>query len=477
MKKIKYFAFSILCLMFMTMNVYAASFSVKVTSTTMTLGNSVTVTGTFSSKKPIFFTEGTLKCSGAGVNVSKSLSFDNTSNDVYSKSFTVKVKPTTTGTVTCTTTSTKVIDATSDNWQNIDKKTINITVNPKPVVAPKVESSNNYLSSLTIDKYSLDKKFDKEVLEYTTTLEPGIEKIKINAQLADSTATVTGTGEKKVTTGLNTFEIIVTAENGSKKTYTLKVTVKDYDPIIVTVNNQEYTVIRKLKDLPQISDYFESTTVKINDDEVAAYYNETLNYTLVGLKDHDGVTNYYIKNNDTYTLYKEYTFNGITLNPTNKEVTGEVKKSSFNYANDKINAYQNVKLDIIKNTYALDNNDITGNQFYLFYALNLDTGKEELYQYDALEKTVQRFNAELLALYKERSDTYYEIILYSILALGILVIIFSIIILKLGRKNKKLKKKMKKMTLVMSETPTPVKKVTKPTKSKKGKKQHVKENE
>ena len=84
------------------------------------------MTGTFSSKKPIFFTEGTIKCSGAGVNVSQSLSFDNTSNDVYSKSFSVKVKPTTTGTVTCTTTSTKVIDATSDNWQNIDKKTINI---------------------------------------------------------------------------------------------------------------------------------------------------------------------------------------------------------------------------------------------------------------------------------------------------------------------------------------------------------------
>ena len=131
----------------------------------------------------------------------------------------------------------------------------------------------------------------------------------------------------------------------------------------------------------------------------------------------------------------------MTLKPTYKEVTGEVKKTTFNYANDTIDAYQNIKLDIIKNTYALDNNDITGNQFYLFYALNLDTGKEELYQYDAKEKTVQRFNAELLAMYKERSDTYYEIILYSILGLGVLVILFSIITLKLGSNNKKLKRK------------------------------------
>lgn len=477
MKKIKYFIFSILCVMFMTTSVYAASFSVKVTSTSMTLGNSVTVTGTFSSKKPIFFTEGTLKCSGAGVSESKSLSFDNTSNDVYSKSFSLKIKPTATGTVTCTTSGTKVIDATSDNWQSIGNKTIKITVNPKPVETPKVKSSNNYLTSLTLDKYSLDKKFDKEVLEYSVTLEPGIEKIKINAQLADSNASVSGTGEKKVTTGLNTFDIIVTAENGSKKTYTLKVTVKDYDPIIVVVDNEEYTVVRKLKDLPQISDYFEETTVVLGDDEVAGYHNETLGYTLVGLKNKDGLVNYYLKDGNNYALYKEYTFNGITLKPTNKEVVGEVKKTSFEYANDKINAYQNVKLDIIKNTYALDNNDITGNQFYLFYALNLDTGKEELYQYDAKEKTIQRFNLELLNMYKERSDTYYEIILYSILGLGIIIIIFSIITIKMGHTNKKLKKKIKKISLVTTETEQQIKKVKKQNKSKKGKKQHVKEDE
>ena len=114
------------------------------------------------------------------------------------------------------------------------------------------------------------------------------------------------------------------------------------------MNFKNFKIVRKLKDLPQISEYFESTTVKINDEEVAGYYNEKLNYTLVGLKDSEGVVNYYIKNNDTYKLYKEYTFNGITLNPTAKKVTGEVKKSSFTYADDKIPAYQNVKLDIIK---------------------------------------------------------------------------------------------------------------------------------
>ncbi len=437
MRKIKYFIFTLFCVMSMMTSVYAASLSTKVTSTTVTVGNSVTVTLTFSSKKPIFFIEGTLKCSGAGVSGSLPLTYDNTSNDVYSKSFTYKVKPTKTGKVTCTTSGTKMIDASSSNWQSIDGKTINITVNEKVVVPPKVYSSNNYLSSLSISNEDLDKKFDKEVLEYSATLEPDTEKIKINAQLADSSASVSGTGEKSVSTGLNTFEVVVTAENGSKKTYVLKVTVKEHDPIIVTVDGKKYTVVRKQKDLPEISEYFEENELTILDNKVAGYYNKKLDYQLVGLKNDDGVVRYYLYNDDSYKLYQEYTFNGMVLNLTEKEVEGAVKPKNFEYNDSLIKAYQNIKLDIVKNTYALDNNEIAGNQYYLFYAINLDTGKEELYQYDKKEDTVQRYNEDLVEMYKEQADTYYLLLLCSILLLGVVIIIFTIIIIVITKKKKK----------------------------------------
>ena len=94
-------------------------------------------------------------------------------------------------------------------------------------------------------------------------------------------------------------------------------------------------------------------------------------------------------------------------------------------------------MDLIKNTYALDNNDITGNQFYLFYAKNIETGKVYLYQYDALEKTVQRYNTEILDIYKNQSNKYYTIILGTILLLGIVIITFSIIIINNNKKSKK----------------------------------------
>ena len=75
-------------------------------------------------------------------------------------------------------------------------------------------------------------------------------------------------------------------------------------------------------------------------------------------------------------------FNGIVLRILDKEIASGYKKTNFAYNDSKIDAYQEVKLDIVKNTYALTDNEITGNNFYLFYAVNMETGKEELYQYE-----------------------------------------------------------------------------------------------
>ena len=142
-------------------------------------------------------------------------------------------------------------------------------------------------------------------------------------------------------------------------------------------------------------------------------------------------------------MYKEYSFNGTILQVLNKALKKGYKKTNFIYDNDKITSYQEVKLDIIKNTYALDNNDITGNQFYLFYAKNIETGKTSLYQYDALEKTVQRYNLEVLDMYKNNSNTYYK----YLIACGIIIVALIgtiITILVINKKKNKPSKKTKK---------------------------------
>ena len=134
----------------------------------------------------------------------------------------------------------------------------------------------------------------------------------------------------------------------------------------------------------------------------------------------------------------------MVLRILDKEVSGGYKKTSFSYNDMKIDSYQEVKLDILKNTYALEDNEVRGNNFYLFYAINMENGKEELYQYDSVEKTVQRYNTIILDMYKERSDKYYLYLLCSILILGITIVTFSTIIICGNRKRKKKKNSRKK---------------------------------
>lgn len=439
MKKIFNYVFTlILSLGLFSTIVFAASYSISVTSNSVTVGNSIT-----------------LRIKGSGVTGDFYISSSNSSVASVSKSsvwvendtqsITIKTKKV--GSVTITVTPGSGVCDNMANEVKLSTKKITITVKDKSVsnttTTTKPKSTNSYLSSLTIDGYELDSKFDKHTQEYSVTVKEGTEKIKVNAQLADSSAKVTGIGSLDVTEGLNTFDIVVTAENGSKRTYVLKVTVKEFKPINVELDGEEYTVVRKKKDLPKISDYFTSKEVTIGEDVVDGYFNESLDYTVVGLKDKFGNIKYYIYNDGKYTLYNEQVFNGTVLRILDKEIEAGYKKTNFDYNDSKIDAYQEVKLDIVKNTYALTDNEITGNNFYLFYAVNMETGKEELYQYDSVEKTVQRYNTLILDMYREQSNKYYLYLLCSILVLGVVIVTFSTIIICGNKKRKKPNKKMK----------------------------------
>lgn len=435
MKRVNYLIFMLFCYTFFISNVLAASSSVWSSVSTTVIGNNVTVTTSVSSNKTIFFIEGSLVCTGAGVNKTQSLVFDNNSNNVYSKAFYLTVKPTTIGKVTCTTKNLKVLDAAKDGWQSIANKSISFNVRAK--------STNNNLSSLSIDGYSLDKDFNQDILDYSVTVKEGTEQIKVSAKALDGNAKVSGTGSISVSEGINDIKINVTAENGSVKVYNIKVTVLEFEPIKVSVSGNEYTVVRKRKSLPEVSEYFTESTVTIGEEIIDSYYYDKLDYNIIGLKDSNGLVKYFIYDGNDYIYYNEQVFNGVSLRILDKELSDGYIKKKFTYNDNEIFGYQEVKLDIIKNTYALSDNEIEGNNFYLFYAINLDTLKEELYQYDLTENTVQRYNTLILDMYKERSDKYYTYLIYSILALGGTIILFSIILIISGKKKKAGKKKIK----------------------------------
>lgn len=432
MKKIKYLLFGFVCFMLITTNALAASVSIKASSTNITKGNTVTITATVSSETPIVSSEGSLSCSGAGVNGGANLSFDDNTNSVYSKSFSTTLKPTTSGTITCSVSSARLTDMGHDNWQGISNTSIRITVN-EPVVIKrptKEYSSNNNLKSLEIEGYTLEPVFTKDTKEYSIEVANDVTKVNIKATSEDNSAKISGLGEIEVSEGTNKLEVKVTAENGNVNIYVINVTVKELDPIEVTIDKEKYLVVRKegLIDPPE---NYEKDTVKINDQDVLCYKNKKTKTILIALKDSKGNIRYYKYDEakKTYTKYQGLVIGGIHLsieNMPNKMLPKGYSKINFKYDEKEMNGYQYIEKGV---TYAADDK-VSGSDFYLIYAVNEETGKKNLYVYDKLENTVQRYDSTLVDNYKEEADNYFLYLLVAVSLLALTIITCSIILIK-----------------------------------------------
>lgn len=435
MKK-KYIIISLISFMLFITNVNAAGVSIKASSTSITKGNSATVTATVSSDSPIVSIEGTLMCKGAGVSSGVNMQFDDSSNSIYSKSFSTTVKPSSSGTISCTITSSRMTNMASDSWISLGDKSLSIVVSEPVYIPPRSYSSNNYLKSLEVEGYTID--FSKDTLEYSIEVPNGTDKINIKTELEDSTARVSGDGEVNVSEGTNKIDIKVTAENGNERVYIINVTVKELDPIEVKVNNKTYTIIRKEGVLEDIPENYEKSSVKINNEDVLCYKNEKSNTILIGLKDDKGEAKFYSydEKSNKYTLYNGYKIGGLYLSiidmPKDKVPDGYTK-TNFKYDDNTITGYQYMDKNV---TYAVDDS-VKGSDFYLVYAVNELNGEMGIYMYDKLDGTIQRFNNSLILTYKEKADNYLLYFLLSLVVLATTIITFVIVLMKKKKhKNK-----------------------------------------
>lgn len=292
-------------------------------------------------------------------------------------------------------------------------------------------SKNNNLSSLGVEGYTLSPSFSSSITSYTVNLPANTESINITGKKADSSASIEGLGRKTVVDGTNTIKITVTAENGATKTYTITAIVEELNPIHVTINENEYTIIRKAKLLTNPnSDFIEKTTI-INDEEVPTLYNEKANITLVGLKNQEGNIELYIydETSNTYIKYNQFTFPELTLYIKDKKLENYSQKTELTIDEKTINVYT-----------------IENDSYYYFYAVNLTTGEESIYRYDNKEKTVQRYipKEKVIVEEKEEEKPLIEEKTYQYIIIGLIGFIFLtyiIILLNLIFKGSKKKKK------------------------------------
>lgn len=87
-------------------------------------------------------------------------------------------------------------------------------------------SDNNYLSSLVVNGYELNKTFNKESTTYFVTVDSSATTISIEATAEDNNATVCVSGADNLKTGTNKVLISVTSESGAVRTYRIYVIKK-----------------------------------------------------------------------------------------------------------------------------------------------------------------------------------------------------------------------------------------------------------
>lgn len=123
------------------------------------------------------------------------------------------------------------------------KNTFNLTVTAENGTTKKIyklnitrmdtRDINNNLSYLSIT--GADIGFNKDKTSYTVKLESDVTSVTIEAEAESSKATLTGDGEFLLKDDDNVFNIIVTAENGTTKKYTI--TVVRNNQYIITYNS------------------------------------------------------------------------------------------------------------------------------------------------------------------------------------------------------------------------------------------------
>lgn len=400
MKKIKSVCI-ILITVFMLINiktVYAAS-SISFSSSSPKVGESLRVTVSVPNVNTV-----DLKAtvSGCGTNGTIQIVDGSMTGNPKTFSGSVTVTPTSTGTITVTisdssnavlngsyvsvggsrtiTVSNKQSSSnSSSSSSNNSSSSSNTTTTQEPEVK---KSSEKNLSSLSVSEGTLSPKFSSGTTTYKVDLTSETESLTISAKAKDSKAKVSGTGKKELKIGENNFTVTVTAEDGSKKTYTISVYVTEKPTQFVKLGNQNLGILNNLSktDVPK---GFEKSTIKIDNKDVTALQNKDMGLTLLYLQNEDDSTGFYIydvDNNKVLSKYQTVAVNGKTYvlmdAPDNLEAIQDLKTATIKIGDVELSGW---KFE-----------DEALSHYTLVYLMN-EAGETQLYTYEDTEGTLQKY--------------------------------------------------------------------------------------
>ena len=291
------------------------------------------------------------------------------------------------------------------------------------------KSGNNALSTVTVSAGTLTPAFDPAVTEYTLSLPQGTEKLTLTATPSDSNATVQGDGELTLQEGENTLPLVVTAENGDTKTYTVTVQVAQAPTLFLDYNGQRLGVVKDVSQVTPPAGFAPAEPITYSGDTLPIWTDVSGKRTLVYLMDEKtSAQGFYLFSQTTgvQSPYLPILCGSVTYIYTDipKELSSVpgLTPATVKAFGQTLNGW----------TY----NDASLKDFCVLYLMD-DAGSYGYYTYDSREETLQRFSG---AVFTDSGETLAVPMLYVYIAGGaalvllILLIVFASVAGSRGRK-------------------------------------------
>lgn len=292
------------------------------------------------------------------------------------------------------------------------------------------KSGNNALSTLTVSVGTLTPAFDPAVTEYTLSLPQGTEKLMLTATPSDSNATVQGDGELTLQEGENTLSLVVTAENGDTKTYTVTAKVAQAPTLFLDYNGQRLGVVKDVSQVTPPAGFAPAEPITYSGDTLPIWTDVSGKRTLVYLMDEKtSAQGFYLFSQTTgvQSPYLPILCGSVTYIYTDipKELSSVpgLTPATVKAFGQTLNGW----------TY----NDASLKDFCVLYLMD-DAGSYGYYTYDSREETLQRFSGAVFTDDAGQSLRVPMLYVYiaggAALALLILLIVFASVAGSRGRK-------------------------------------------
>lgn len=291
-------------------------------------------------------------------------------------------------------------------------------------------SSNNALSSLTVSAGTLTPAFDPAITEYTLSLPSRSDRLTITANPSDSRATVQGDGEISLQDGETSLSVVVTAEDGSAKAYTITVQVAQAPTLFLDYNGQRLGVVKDVSQVTPPAGFAPAKPITYSGDTLPIWTDVSGKRTLVYLMDEkSSAQGFYLFSQATgvQSPYLPILCGSVTYIYTDipKELSSVpgLTLATVKAFGQTLNGW----------TY----NDASLKDFCVLYLMD-DAGSYGYYTYDSREETLQRFSGAVFTDDAGQSLRVPMLYVYiaggAALVLLILLIVFASVASSRGRK-------------------------------------------